>query len=204
MRTIIIILILSLNINVSYSQESEQENYFIEGKIIALLGIKSYPVSESVIELKGVQNRLEESNSKGEFRFQDLKSGEYKIKFISSYGELDTTIIIENNNISDFNIYFISECEINAEIANIDLKNGNPRLLICGGVAPTEFIGQEKFEEKYGVEYYNYGCISPAHECVLEYNQIIFEYLTQKFGNKWKKEIRKDVVGIKREKKAGR
>jgi hypothetical protein len=204
MRAIILILILSLTISVSFSQESIAELYFIEGKIIALLGIKSYPVTESVIKLTGEQNGLEESNSNGEFRFSDLKSGEYKIKFISSYGELDTIIKIENRDLKDLNIVFISDCEIDAEIANLDLKNKTPRLLIFGGIAPTEVYGQEKFEEKFGVEYYNYGCIAPAYECALEYNQVIFDFLTDKYGKKWRREVRKDVVGIKKKRKARR
>lgn len=204
MRIIIILLILSFSISVSFSQENETENYFIEGKIIALHGIKSYPVAESLIELTGKQNGLEESNDDGEFRFSDLKSGEYKIRFICSYGELDTIIKIENENIKDLNIAFISDCEIDAEIAKLDLKNKSPKLLIYGGIAPTEVYGQEKFEEKYGVEYFSYGCIAPAYECVLEYNQVIFDFLTGKYGKKWRREVRKDVVGIKKKRKARR
>lgn len=198
MRIPILILIFILSISHSYSQENEK--YIIAGKILALHGTKSYPVSESVIDFNGVQSGLEESNDKGEFRLQNLKCGVYKIKFISDYGELDTTIIIENKNILNLNIIFVSKCEIDAEIANLDLMNKTPRLLIFGGIAPTEVYGQEKFEKKFGVEYYSYGCIAPAYECVLEYNQVIFDFLTNKYGKKWKRGVRKDVVGIKNKK----
>jgi hypothetical protein len=182
----------------SYSQESSTAKYIIKGKVIALLITTPTPVSESVIQLTGEKTDITETDESGEFIFRNLENGEYKLKFISEFGTIDTVLRIDNKSISDFSILFFSSCDVNRKIAFEDLKSGKPRLLIYGGIAPSVYSNQNIFEEKYGIKYESYGCISPPYECVFEYNQVIFEYLTDKFGKEWRKEVRKDVVGIKK------
>jgi hypothetical protein len=172
--------------------------YIIKGKVIALLITTPTNVSESVIQLTGEKTDITETDEAGEFIFRNLENGEYKIKIVSEFGTIDTILRIDNKSISDFTALFYSSCDVNRKIAIQDLKNGKPRLLIFGGIAPSVYSNQNIFEEKYGIKYESYGCISPPYECVFEYNQVIFEYLTDKFGKEWRKEVRKDVVGIKK------
>ena len=56
---------------------------------------------------------------------------------------------------------------------------------------------QDKFEKKYNIEYYDFGCTPPNEECVIQYNKTIFANLDKKYGRKWRKEVRKDVIGLK-------
>lgn len=71
-------------------------------------------------------------------------------------------------------------------------------LLLQGGIAPVIYTTDEAFENKYGVYYYDFGCTAPDKKCIIRYNQRVFEYLTSTFGKGWKKQIRKDVIGLRK------
>jgi hypothetical protein len=190
----------------SYSQENLSvqnifklsESYIIKGKVLVLLFSTLNPVSGSVIQLTGEKTDTTKTNEEGEFVFRYLKNGNYKLQIVSEFGTIDTVLLIVNKSITDFSVLFSSRCDVNRKIAIQDLNDGNPRLLIFGGISPSVYSNQNIFEEKYGIKYESYGCIAPPYDCVLEYNQFIFDYLTDKFGKKWRKEVRKDVVGIKK------
>jgi len=93
------------------------------------------------------------------------------------------------------------DCEKAVEFAESDIKNGKPILLLAGGIAPVLILTDVDFEKKFNVSFYDYGCIQPSEICMEKYNWRIFDYLTEKYGRKWQKEIRDDVVGFKKWKK---
>lgn len=80
--------------------------------------------------------------------------------------------------------------------ANADIKKGKLKFLIQGGIAPTRVKGQEIFEQKYGVVYYDLGCVGPSDITINDYNKVIAIFMDRKFGKGWRKEVRKDVRGI--------
>jgi len=88
-------------------------------------------------------------------------------------------------------------CEKAEQFAESDIKNGKPILLLAGGIAPVHILTDVDFEKKFNISFYDYGCIQPSQICMEKYNRKIFDYLTTKYGNKWQKEIRDDVVGLK-------
>jgi hypothetical protein len=197
MRALLLILTICLTFQFSYSQESSTAKYIIKGKVMASLISTPTPVTESAIQLTGKKTDITETNESGEFIFRNLENGAYKLKIISELGTIDTVLLIDNKSISDFSVLFFSSCDVNKKVALQDLENGKPRLLIIGGVVPVFYVHQNIFEDKYCIKYEDFGCSAPPKECVLEYNQVIFDYLTDKFGNEWRKEVRKDVVGMK-------
>lgn len=84
-----------------------------------------------------------------------------------------------------------------AKIAKDKWLSGEANFLLQGGIAPVAYIGQEKFKEKFGVDYEDFGCITHCSKSQMEeYNTVIMDYLTAKFGNEWLKHIRKDVPGL--------
>ena len=83
-------------------------------------------------------------------------------------------------------------------LANQDIANGTPFLLLQSGIAPVVYTTDKKFEEKYEAYYYESGCTGHKEKFAIEYNKIIFAHLTDKYGRKWKKEIRKDVIGFRK------
>jgi hypothetical protein len=154
------------------------------------------PSSETIIRINN-SNKVTESDSLGFFHFDNLINGRYLIHIIGNgFKTKDTLVSIIDKSVDNLELLMISDCEINKQIAELDIKKGKPRLLIFGGEAPVVYFGQEKFEKKYNVDYFDYGCIIPAKECAIEYNKKIFEYLDSKFGKSWRKTVRKDIVGL--------
>ncbi|NMN36125.1 hypothetical protein [Pedobacter sp. SG918] len=82
------------------------------------------------------------------------------------------------------------------KLANTDLKNGKIKFLIRGGIASTYIKGQELFEKKYGVDYYDFGCVMPSGLSIEDYNKVVASFMDRKYGKVWRKEVRKDIQGI--------
>jgi hypothetical protein len=109
---------------------------------------------------------------------------------------LDSTFI-QSKNPSNSKLRFINDCGKAKIIAEQDITNNSIILIIVGGISPTVYATDIEFENKYSLTYYDYGDLPASRECMLIYNFRIFEYLTEKFGKSWQKEIRKDVYGLK-------
>lgn len=80
--------------------------------------------------------------------------------------------------------------------ANADIKKGKLKFLIQGGIVATRVKGQEIFEQKYGVAYYDLGCVGPSNIRIDAYNKVVGNFMDRKYGKGWRKEVRKDVRGI--------
>jgi len=154
------------------------------------------PSSGTIVNIKNT-NIITETDSLGNFRLENLKNGKYNIEIVGEgFEPKDTSIVINDNSVENFKLMFVSNCTVNGKVAEYEIKKGNPRLLILGGIAPVFYRGQEKFEKKYRVKYYDFGCDVPARECAVDYNKKIFEYLDRKYGKGWRKEVRNDVEGL--------
>lgn len=80
--------------------------------------------------------------------------------------------------------------------ANADIKNGKLKFLVQGGIVATRVKGQERFEQKYGVVYFDLGCVGPSDIRIEDYNKVVASFMDKKYGKVWRKEVRKDVKGI--------
>ena len=112
--------------------------------------------------------------------------------------EIIDSIFIHSDSPSEFRIKMINDCEKSQIIAKQDIKKNEIKILIVGGIAPTIFTTDKNFEEKYQITYYDFGDLPAKEACMYNYNAIVFDYLTEKYGNSWKREIRKDVYGLKK------
>ncbi|UII20731.1 hypothetical protein [Fulvivirga ligni] len=83
------------------------------------------------------------------------------------------------------------------ELAQKDIKSETPFLLLEGGISPIVYDTDSLFEATYHVFYYENGCSGPDNQMLKAYNSVILNYLQDKFGRKWRKTIRKDVIGYK-------
>jgi hypothetical protein len=101
------------------------------------------------------------------------------------------------NNSGASRLAFLTDNLKAKEMAELDIKNGTPFLLLKGGIAPTIIATDPEFEKQYGIYFYEFGCSGPENEIIVSYNQTIFEHLNKEFGKKWEKEVRDDVIGFK-------
>ena len=83
------------------------------------------------------------------------------------------------------------------ELAKLDIKSDSIYIFLAGGIRPKAFKNDNDFEDKYKIHFYDFGCITPSRKCLINYNWVVFNFLETKYGKVWRKEIRKDVIGLK-------
>ena len=119
---------------------------------------------------------------------------------ISAFGQEEIVEIIDPNKLENslvskiINAKSISEAE---EYAKIDLNNNSLFLIVPGGIAPTIYASDFDFKHNYDVSMINFGCEPINDKLAAAYNLKVFTFLTDKYGTKWRKEIRDDVIGLK-------
>lgn len=121
-----------------------------------------------------------------------------RIYSFGQFGKPDDTQI---NNSGANKLYFASSNDEAKSFALNDINNNIPFLLVQGGISPIVYYTDSLFENKYHVFYLEFGCSGPKNEFIIEYNKSIFRYLTKTYNKKWRKGIRKDVIGLKQYKK---
>jgi hypothetical protein len=142
------------------------------------------------------------TDSLGFYEFNSLKKGTYKLG-LNKYANLsdisleEFDVRLDSVSVKNFNLTGTIDCEINDVVAALHIKENKPKLILVSGISPIIYSTDNKFEKKFKVKYSEFGCLSPSKECVIQYNKTIFEYLDKKYGGKWRKEVRKDVIGLK-------
>ncbi|WP_298538004.1 hypothetical protein [uncultured Algibacter sp.] len=191
-----ILSILILTFGSVFGQEIKSD-FEISGNLKVLFGKELLTPSEASIELLP-NHKISDLDSLGNFKFTNLKSGIYELRVLDYHFEPELFHLdITDKSIIKYDLVIDANCEISKEVAESDIKKGQPKLILIGGIAPVIGFDDSKFADKYGVLYYDYGCTPPPMECVYQYNHIIFDYLDKKFDKKWRKEVREDVIGLK-------
>ena len=90
----------------------------------------------------------------------------------------------------------IRNCELIDDWFKSDIKNNTIFIFLQGGIAPAVYENDTLFENKYKIYFYDFGDLTSNMKCIVRYNENVFNYLTNLHGNKWMKEIRKDVIGL--------
>jgi hypothetical protein len=118
-------------------------------------------------------------------------------QFASGQNRKLTDEEINNSTVTKIAFVDTSKCDQINELFKKDLGNKTIFLFLQGGIAPIVYTADEEFEYKYGIYFHDFGCVSPDYKCIIEYSISVFDYLTKTYGNKWKREIRKDVIELK-------
>lgn len=94
-------------------------------------------------------------------------------------------------------LLFVSDRGEAKRLAEMDVAEGVPCLLLASGEYAVAHPGDIQFASQYQVCYFDFACISPPDEVMIAYNQEVFAYLEERHGQAWRKSVRKDVVGFK-------
>ena len=188
--------ILLLMFFASFGQTTKTE-FEITGKVKIHLVDEWINLKDATVELIE-KNEISDIDSLGNYKFIVDKNGSYELRVLDFKNSKIFHLEIIDESITDFDLYIKEniDCEVNKMVAEEDIKMNKPRLLLTGGIVPVHEIGQEKIEKKYSFKYYDFGCISPPIECIKQYNKLIFDYLDKKYGENWRREVRKDVIGL--------
>ena len=117
--------------------------------------------------------------------------------YINAYGQENDTLQTPRPEFQLIESFTLSPSTDCANQANVDIKNGEPRLIICFPNHHSFYSNQNEFEKKYGITYELIECTETNKPCIMAYNEQIFNHLKENFRNKWKKTVRKDVYGLK-------
>ncbi len=144
----------------------------------------------------------------GLFEISNFKAGLYKINIkADGYRTLDSTMLIVpseeeliiklKSDTSKLNqVLYPLNGGYDRKLALLNIKNNQISLLIPGGfINPKIYPADTIFENNYKLKYENTGCVQFN---VLEYNETVFEYLDKLYGEEWRKNVRQDVVGLKK------
>lgn len=196
-RLVLFIFLLSCSLG-----SSAQKTFEVSGNIKMLIGNRFKIPSEAILIELRPGNYVQETDSLGFFKFPKVKKGKYNLVVIGTAADQNKfPITVKNQSIKSFDVLLqIKECLFTKETAEKDIKNNYIRLLLIGGIAPVYFVGQEKHEKKYNFTYHEFGCVPESLECIIEYNNTIFEYFDKKYGIKWRGEVRQDIEGLKKQK----
>ena len=124
----------------------------------------------------------------------NAQADEEETVIFSRIGELSDEQL---NNSGASKLTFVTDKKEAEKMAELDIKNGIPFLLLMGGIAPTIIATDPIFEKEYGIYFFEFGCTGPENEIIIAYNRIIFEHLRSTKGKKWIKDVRDDVIGFK-------
>ena len=184
----IIKLILILVCGITYGQTE------IVGKVISGIS-EEKPISDIYVQELITKQPLIIADSLGNFRIEYLEPNKKYIIEISAFGYGKQKFDVETKSgINKVTFELKADCEYNVERAESDWKNGMANLLLVGSIAPIANSPSDKrFEKKFGIKYFDFGCEPPIDECLKEYNQRIFELMDKKYGMKWRKKVRSDV-----------
>jgi len=186
------LLLLSLN---SFGQ-SQLERTNVYGTIFS--GYSGQPLEEGFLTFiaENGKHYWANTDSLGKYSTEELPSGRYKLNVTCfGYSEQDTIINLEPNRSVKIDFTVSTDCEFNKELALKDIESGTPKLLLVGGIAPlTNTKRDKKFERKYSIEYYDFGCNPETYECLADYNKTIAKYLDEQFGRNWRNSVRGDII----------
>ena len=154
-------------------------------------------IPESTVYVKELKTKqpLVQADSLGQFEIGHLEPNKEYLIEISGFGFDKQTFPVKTNDGNTSELFLIkADCGFDAKKAETDWNNGNPRLLLFGSIAPIANSKSDiRFENKYKIKYYDFGCTPPAMDCLKLYNERIFELMDKKYGKIWRQKVRKDV-----------
>lgn len=99
-----------------------------------------------------------------------------------NYGQFSNPTDEQVNVSGASKLIFVNSIIQAIDLANTDITKDTPFLLLQGGIAPVIYVGDTEFQNRFRIFYYDYGCTGPSEQIAIEYNRVMFKYLTQRYG----------------------
>ena len=197
MKELVAIILLQFGVSFSYGQSLN-----VIGSIKEMGSNESVPFAN--ITFHSANDSIElQADIDGHFSINSVKADYYRISVRSiTFSPLDTTIHISKQNRQiKFELVWKQTDTLfigaNAEGAKYNIAKDRLYLYLPGGIGGTERLETDSiFESNYKVYYLRYGCLKLGDDNYSEYNQVMFQYLDNKYGEIWRSEVRKDVIGL--------
>ena len=130
------------------------------------------------------------TDQNGEYRFDNLPSGSYKVSFIEPLGLKRVYQVKLKNKDKAFNQTFKEDGSDYASQAQRDIFMGCPVIHVVQGDIQAVYVGEydyKSFYVKFGVRIVDWGDVIPCDPQVFaNYNKRIFDYLDETFGDEWR------------------
>lgn len=126
-----------------------------------------------------------------------LLIGLFFIQTLFIFGQSRILTSDDYNKSGAIKLTFVTTTTEAIESAKYDIEKGTSFIFLKSGIAPVVYPTDSVFENKFKVYYYEQGCVGPDNELMEEYNYVIFNFLADRYGKKWEREIRKDAIGLR-------
>lgn len=160
-----------------------------------------------VTTLKNADTVTVATDIDGRFTFTNRPTG--KVRIIATelgYSILDTSLLLTTHRSLD--TFRVTVPNLNGRIVRLrynksaalsDIKAETIFLLLPRGFVGTKINAIDTlFENKYHLKYISRGYTRLPNDNETEYNTTIFSYLDKKYGKAWRKEVRQDIIGLKK------
>jgi hypothetical protein len=196
MKDLLLVLLISLSFHCI-----GQNRFHISGRIIAAHAIDTSDFKTNIVELVNASGNLcaETIDSLGYFEIYGIEPGTYHLRFKGPLNrEIDSVIWISNQSIENVVLVIKAHCRTyTEEAAKNDIISNEIKLQLGPGYIRSFNSYDRTFQKKYHLSYTGTGCLRfDAHSCLASYNKIIFQLLDARHGQKWRKKVRRDVIGL--------
>jgi hypothetical protein len=201
MKTLVITIVFIFSILHSFSQTAN-----IYGRIIDQ---NKHPIESATIQGTTSKSKyITLTDENGQFKFLSIPSDSIIInaKYLNYY-QVDTNFNLSNGDTNWLTITLtpntlVADTEyvwfgFGAERAKYDINRNYIRILLTSGLILHRLPSDKEFEEKYKVTFYNQ-CLHVDKKSMTKYNLVVFKHLDKTFGKQWRKEVRQDIVGLKK------
>ncbi len=154
-------------------------------------------ISDAIVSI-GTQGGITDVSGNFKFVYKALTIPDHLIVDVSALGYRSHQFEypFKETNLENLVIVLNLFPDIDDSTALKDIEKGTLQFLLSGGIAPVIYKSDEKFTRKYGVLFHEFGCEIISQESLKRYNSVVAGYLDKRYGKKWRKKIRDDIVGI--------
>jgi hypothetical protein len=138
-------------------------------------------------------NHFGVADSLGQFAIDTIPAGTYSLSVRAfKYHDSQRPVEIRADTMQLGIIVLRTECRFDSTSAVRGIRQGRPKIVFNGGLAPTSLSQEDyAFERAYRVKYVILGDGDPEPAaCAETNNRVVFRFLDRRFGLEWRARVR--------------